>query len=359
MADSPRVTTRSRIRIGVLHDSPWSEGGRAAFDAAVGFGLEPAVSAGRIPPVDLVHAQVRGLPLPDGSARDIERGFRELEAADVLAIIGPGLTDSTFVAQPLNDAAEIAAINYAGVEVSRSEFMFHFQIGSLEEEPTLLSQHIGSLDPESVALLNDDSYIGRRKAEFFIEASATDRLNVVSRQEVSSSTTDLTREVERLRPLEPNVVVYLGLWEGAHALSQALTTASWAPSVVANSALLMGYLNADWARGWEGWTYTDTVSDRNPIFVDLLDRMEGKAPSAPLLAGFRDIGRLLGEGIARAPYLAPVAVKHGLERVKFLPAASGQAGTRMGFGRWERSALKGPYLVLRQWRGGRSVEIDP
>jgi hypothetical protein len=30
----------------------------------------------------------------------------------------------------------------------------------------------------------------------------------------------------------------------------------------------------------------------------------------------------------------------------------------MGFGRWERSALKGPSLVLRAWRGGRSVEVD-
>jgi len=28
----------------------------------------------------------------------------------------------------------------------------------------------------------------------------------------------------------------------------------------------------------------------------------------------------------------------------------------MGFGNWDRGALKGPYLVLREWRGGRSVE---
>jgi branched-chain amino acid transport system substrate-binding protein len=352
------TASQSRVRIGVLHDSPWSEGGREAFDAAVSFGLDPAQRAGRIPPVDLVHAQVRGLPLPDGSARDIERGFRELEAADVLAIIGPGLTDSTFVVQPLCDAAGIVAINYAGVEVSRSEFMFHFQIGSLEEEPALLSEHIRSLGANSVALINDSSYIGRRKAEFFIEASGTDGLNVVSRQEVPSTTTDVTTEVDRLRPLKPDVVVYLGLWEGAHALSGALVTESWAPTVMANSALLMGYLKADWARQWEGWTYTDTVSDRNQVFRDLTARMKGKAPSAPLLAGFRDIGRLLGEGIARAPYLAPVAMRDGLERVKFLPAASGQPGTRMGFGRWERSALKGPYLVLRRWRNGQSVEID-
>jgi hypothetical protein len=27
----------------------------------------------------------------------------------------------------------------------------------------------------------------------------------------------------------------------------------------------------------------------------------------------------------------------------------------MGFGRWERGALKGEFLVLRQWRSGKSV----
>jgi hypothetical protein len=42
--------------------------------------------------------------------------------------------------------------------------------------------------------------------------------------------------------------------------------------------------------------------------------------------------------------------------VKALPAATGHAGTLMGFGNWDRGALKGPYLVLREWRDGRSVE---
>jgi hypothetical protein len=42
--------------------------------------------------------------------------------------------------------------------------------------------------------------------------------------------------------------------------------------------------------------------------------------------------------------------------VKALPAATGRPGTLMGFGNWDRGALKGEYLVLREWRSGRSVE---
>jgi hypothetical protein len=28
----------------------------------------------------------------------------------------------------------------------------------------------------------------------------------------------------------------------------------------------------------------------------------------------------------------------------------------MGFGQWDRGALKGPYLVLREWRDGKTVQ---
>ena len=43
--------------------------------------------------------------------------------------------------------------------------------------------------------------------------------------------------------------------------------------------------------------------------------------------------------------------------MKQLPAASGSAGTLMGFGVWDHAALKGPFLVLRAWRDGRTVQL--
>jgi hypothetical protein len=53
----------------------------------------------------------------------------------------------------------------------------------------------------------------------------------------------------------------------------------------------------------------------------------------------------------------PSAVRVGLERAKRLPAATGKVGTTMGFGDWDHGALKGEALVLRAWRGGRTVEV--
>ena len=51
------------------------------------------------------------------------------------------------------------------------------------------------------------------------------------------------------------------------------------------------------------------------------------------------------------------AIREGLERTKLVRAASGFEGTTLGFGRWEREALKGPYLVMRQWVDAESVEV--
>src|SRR5262249_54080673 len=108
---------------------------------------------------------------------------------------------------------------------------------------------------------------------------------------------------------------------------------------------------------WDGWTYADTFSEENPRFAALSRTVVAAGRSAgPGEAGAHDMGRLLAEGFARAPELTRPGVRAGLERVKALPAASGRAGTLMGFGNWDRAALKGPYLVLREWCGGRSVE---
>jgi branched-chain amino acid transport system substrate-binding protein len=40
-----------------------------------------------------------------------------------------------------------------------------------------------------------------------------------------------------------------------------------------------------------------------------------------------------------------------------LPAAEGHEGTLLGFGKYDRGALHGRYLVLRRWQNGASLEV--
>jgi branched-chain amino acid transport system substrate-binding protein len=138
--------------------------------------------------------------------------------------------------------------------------------------------------------------------------------------------------------------VSLGMWDSARTLAASRP----AVPVVANSALIYGHHDVQAARDWEGWTYPDVFSEANDMYAALGDRSYG-------VAAQHDMGRLIGEALARARIASGPGVMDGLEQVKAIPAASGEPGTLMGFGRCERGALKGRYLVLRQWHDGRST----
>jgi hypothetical protein len=124
-----------------------------------------------------------------------------------------------------------------------------------------------------------------------------------------------------------------------------------------NSAGLRGY-EPSFGAAIDGWVYIDMVADDNRVLAELRSASGGAAAvSAMTLAVGHDLGQLVAEGLARAPELTRVGVRDGLELVKLVPAAEGRAGTTLSFGRCDRGALHGEYLVLRQWREGSSVEV--
>lgn len=342
------------IRLGVLYDFPQGDGG-ASFEAAVRLGLDETVATGGIErAIDLVAVHARGLPA--GSDDDVRHAVRELDAAGVLLVLGPSISDNGVVVRPLADAARLPHINYTGGERTRSEFMFHYQVGSLEEEPAVLARRLAERGLHRAAVCFDDSVVGRRYAECFEPARRVVGLDLASSVAVPPLADDLRDVVASLRTQEPDAVVYLGLGVSSRAVALALQDLDWSVPVVANSALMFGYARPDWRDGWRGWEYVDTVADDNRVRLALRERSRRSA-AGPVGCAAYDLGRLAGEAIVRAPELSRVGLKDGLERVKQLPAASGHDGTVMGFGQWDRAALKGSFLVLREWREGRSVEV--
>jgi len=345
------------LRIGALHDYPAADGG-AAFEWAARRGFDEVAATGRLPgPVEFVHQAAAGLPLPGGSARSVEDAFRALDDAGVLAILGPAISDNAIVARPLADASGIATLNYTGADESRGECAFHFQIGSLEDEPSFLANHLAERGLTRVALIQDSSYIGRRMSEFFEDACAVAGLELIARTMTPVDVVDARKAIATVRASDPDVLLTLGLWNLPRAVSEALRGTDWSIPTTANSALIYGYADAQWASGWDGWTCIDTVSESNPRYRAFVEAASAAGHAAgPGAAGIYDMGRLLAEGIARARSLTRDQVVCGLERVRSLPSATGRPDVLMGFGRYDRGALKGQYLVIRQWRDGRSVE---
>jgi len=338
------------IRLGLLFDFPQHDGGDS-FATAVQLGIE-TVELDR--PVELVRELAAGLP--SGSAHDVTRKFRSLDEAGVLAVVGPSISDNGIIVRDLAAAAGLPCINYTGGALTRNERMFHYQVGSLEEEPAVLADHLARHGVARVAVVHDRSPVGRNYADWFELARATNGTEITASGAIAPLAEDGTELVARLQASEPDALVYLGLGVAARTVAVAVESLGWQVPVVANSALMFGYARKDWRAGWEGWVYVDTVSDGNAARQALKARSPQTAAGPVGVAGY-DIGRLLGEALVRTDHLTRDGVTEGLERVKRLAASSGLEGTTMGFGTWDHGALKGPYLVLRAWRDGRTVEL--
>jgi hypothetical protein len=244
-----------RIGIGILRDHQTTGGDK--FAHVVRFAFDDVRASGRLAH-DLELIEERADGLPQGSRESVEAAFRRLDARGVVAVIGPGISDNGIIVRDLADDVRLPCINWTGGDVTRGEWMFHYQLGSLEEEPAFLALHLAARGRRRIALVHDDSLVGRRYVEFFEDAAARFGLEIVL-------LTESTRDVRRLRAANPDAILYLGLWFAARELGVALAASDWRPPVFSNSALMYGHASPDWRREWDGWCYVDAYSDRNPI----------------------------------------------------------------------------------------------
>src|SRR4051794_2291542 len=230
------------MRIGLLYDFPQ---GDDLFAKALRLGVDEVAATGRLDrDIELVERSARGLP--GGSEADVVRAFQELVDDDVVAIIGPSISDNALIAAPLCDAARVPAINYSGGERTRSEWMFHYQVGSLEEEPPLLATRMVERGLARAAVVYDQSPVGRRYGESFDAARARLGLEVTASAAISPLSESIEPVLERLRASNPDVLVYFGLGVASRAVSLGLDALGWTTPVLANSSLMFGYARPDW-----------------------------------------------------------------------------------------------------------------
>jgi ABC-type branched-subunit amino acid transport system substrate-binding protein len=343
------------MRVGIVNDL-WSGPGHVTpSDAWMKLAVDEMVAGGRIDrPVEFT--EVFGEGLPGGTASAVERAYRELAEADVLMIVGPMIGDNALVATPLAEALRIPTLNWAGSERARGEYMFHLQVGSHEDESIVLAQHMAGIGARRLGVVWDRSPIGRAHLRFLQEEAEILGLRIVAAAGISPLAEVAEAEVDELLAARPDAVIYLGLGISAPAVARALVAQGFAGPRAMNTAGLRGHM-PDFGPLIEGWTYLDMYSDRNVTLLELRARADAPPAVGPFGAIGWDLGRLVAEGLARAPERTREGVRRGLEQVKWLPAAEGEEGTLLSFGHHDRGALHGRYLVLRRWEGGKSVEL--
>lgn len=342
------------IRIGLLNDMAAQGPAPGDVEPWLRIEVDALIAAGRIDrPVEFIKAY--GLGLPGGTASAVERAFNQLVEQDVLMIVGPAIGDNALVATPFAARRRVPTLNWAGAERARGKWMFHLQVGSHEDESLVIARHLAALGCRRIAVLHDRSQIGVRHFRFLEDEAALLGVEIVGTATLAPEQQDASDEVRRTVALDPDGLVYLGLGLSAPAAARALTATGWSGPRIMNTAGIRGYYG-DFAQIADGWAYIDMVSDTNRTLAAEREKRGLPIRDSLALAKGHDLGRLVAEGIARAPELTRDGLREGLELIKWLPAAEGQEGTLLGFGLHDRGALHGRYLVVRQWRGGETVE---
>jgi branched-chain amino acid transport system substrate-binding protein len=344
-----------KVLVGVLNDM--GDGADAPGDVTdwLRREVEAVQAAGRLD-AEVAFFHAYGLGLPSGTAEAVERAFMDLARRDVALIVGPAIGDNALAATPWVERERVPTINWAGAERARGEWMFHLQVGSHEDESLVIARHLRAIGAARVGVVYDQSPIGTRHLKYLEDEARVIGLEIVAAHAISPLAEDASQEVDRVLAATPQGFVYLGLGLSAPAVARALVARGWQGPRIMNTAGLRGY-HGDFAAACDGWIYIDMHSDANRTLNALRERMNLPASQAVWAAKGHDLGRLVAEGLARAPDFTREGVKVGLEQVKWLPAAEGEEGTILGFGIQDRGALHGRYLMLRQWLGGTTVQV--
>jgi ABC-type branched-subunit amino acid transport system substrate-binding protein len=343
------------IRVGVLIDSAADD--TSANDMMTAWmqrEIDLVKRSGRLAAdVEIVHAY--GLGLPAGSTEAVRHAFDSLIGQDVVMIVGPAIGDNALIATPWVDEAKIPAINFAGAERARSDYMFHLQVGGHEDESIMIARYLKASGIDRVGVVFDQSPIGTRHLQYLEDEARIVGLEVVAAHDISPLADEAGDVVAQVLASDPQGFVYFGLGFSAPPVARALSERDWQRPRIMNTAGLRGYDPA-FAKAIDGWIYVDMHSDRNRTLASAASVVAPGTPPFRTAVGY-DMGRLVAEALARAPELTREGVRQGLEQIKWLPAAEGEEGTLLCFGVHDRGALHGRYMVLRQWRDGRSMEL--
>ena len=245
----------------------------------------------------------------------------------MLAILGPALTDGALAVRPLADDAGVPCINYAGNDQARSAYLFHFQIGSLEDEPSLLVDDLVRRRLARVALIQDPSEVGNRMAAFFADAAAAARCDVVTHAVVEHDGTGAAAAVAAARQAgargagHPRLLA--GRAGGGAGDARAVVARAGAGELGADVRARRSHLGARLG----GLDLRRHLRRSESALCRVgVARGRRRPPVGPGEAGAYDMGHLLAEGIARAPELTRAGLRAGLERVKALPRPPGAPG---------------------------------
>jgi branched-chain amino acid transport system substrate-binding protein len=233
------MTMPDKIRVGVLHDM---SDGPAGSDVVAWMRreIDKVRAEGRLT-FDVEFVEAYGLGLPAGTEAAVKRAFEDLARQDVVLIVGPAIGDNALAATPWVEAARIPTINWAGAERARSDYMFHLQVGSHEDESLVIGRHLQSIGARRAGVVYDLSPIGTRHLEFLEDEARIIGIEIVAAEAIEPLDEEALAAVDTVLAQQPDGFIYLGLGLSAPAVARRLTATGWIGPRIMNTAGLRGY----------------------------------------------------------------------------------------------------------------------
>lgn len=343
------------IKIGWLGSALDGPGGgydkihRLAFDQAVESGLLDR-------PYEFVLHGENGLP--NGSAKNATDGFRYLVDEGCIGVAGAYSSDNAITVAPLANELRVPLISWAGTERLHGDYCFRLGNGDCGGDAALVVSWLVKNGHTRVAVLSEISPNGEEYFRFLRQECRRRGVSIGAVETVSQSPTDLASNLDNLRQTNPDALVYMGYGKLAATglLREALDQLSWDPPRIMGTAFMFYLMGFD---KFEGWVGIDQLDPTNPLverFHDQYMARHGEDPpmwpnAIPVLA--YDTARVLVEGLFRAPILSGPGLKEGLEKIRFLPSATGGAHTHIAGAPHEHGLFRGDWLLYGRVRNGK------
>jgi ABC-type branched-subunit amino acid transport system substrate-binding protein len=343
------------IKIGWLGSALDGPGGgydnihRLAFDEAIEAGLLDR-------PVEFVLHPENGLP--QGSAKNATDGFRFLVDKGCIGVAGAYSSDNAITVGPLANQLQVPLISWCGTERLQGEYCFRLGNGDCGGDAALVVGWLKKNGHNRVAVLNEISPNGEEYFRFFRQECRRRAISIAAVETVSQSPDDLATNLDHLRQVNPDALVYMGygMLAAKGLLRDALDKLGWDPPRIMGTAFMFYLMGFD---KFEGWVGIDQFDPSNPLVEKFHERYVARYgedpplwPNAiPVLA--YDTARVLVEGLFRAPILSGPGLKAGLETIRFLPSATGGAHTHIACSPYEHGMFRGDWLLYGRVTGGK------
>ena len=348
-------------RIGVLSDMPPQI--RDTSIRIYELAIEELRASGRLErDVELVEQRVIGAPT--GRIASAVRGFEQLVADDVLAVIGPNHSDNNNAIAQAADRLKMPTVTLGAAAEHLSEYAFSIQWGSIPEDAYIVCNWLERQGYKRVTMTWDNAWHAGEYVRHFRNATKRAGIRILSDERFPQVTGEAMDRICREtaaehHALDPDAIVHFGTSSSSHGWSQAVyAEAGWDPPRIMNGGFF-GALRRGSPEVWEDWVGTGLWDDENATLAGLVERYEARygEPLIPEMGAiYYDGIRVLLEGLVLAPILTPEGLRHGLEDVKMLPAACGGPRNVLSFGPWDRRGIKGmDVMILRRMKGGKVV----